>query len=51
MKAFRPEMKFLKIKAIDKERGMHDVKPIQNSDDTSVLNVKVIMNGQRLPLN
>lgn len=50
VKAFRPEYKFLELKAIDKDGKMHDIKAIQNSEDTSVLNVKVIMNGQRLPL-
>ncbi|UJH67345.1 hypothetical protein [Allomuricauda sp. SCSIO 65647] len=50
VKAFRPQAKLIDIKAIDKEGNMHDVKAIQDSDDTSVLNVKAIVNGEQLPI-
>ncbi len=50
VKAFRPQAKLIDIKAIDRKGNMHDVKAIQNSDDTSVLNVKAIVNGEQLPI-
>lgn len=50
VKAFRPEAKFLDVKAIDKYGRRHDVKAIQDSDDTSILNVKAIVDGMRLPV-
>ncbi|MBT8310134.1 MAG: hypothetical protein HKO72_02080 [Flavobacteriaceae bacterium] len=50
VKAFRPEAKLLRIKAIDKEGNYHDVKAIQDSDDTSILNVKALVDGERLPI-
>lgn len=50
VKAFRPEAKLLKVKAIDKEGNFHDVKAIQNSDDTSILDVKAFVNGKILPI-
>ncbi|SDS34670.1 hypothetical protein SAMN04515667_1969 [Formosa sp. Hel1_31_208] len=50
VKAYRPEAELLKIKAIAKDGTIYDVKAIQNSDDISVLNVKVIVNGKRLPV-
>ncbi|WP_411895102.1 hypothetical protein [Winogradskyella sp. A2] len=50
VKAYRPEAELLKVKAIDKDGNMHDVKAIQYSEDTSLLDVKLIMNGQRLPI-
>ncbi len=50
VKAFRPEAKLLDIKAIDKDGKRHDVKAIQDSDDTSIMNVKALVNGKRLPI-
>jgi hypothetical protein len=40
----------LKVKAIDKEGNIHDVKAIQDSYDTSMLNVKALVNGKQLPV-
>lgn len=50
VKAYRPNADLLNIKAIDKEGNMHDVKAIQTSDDISILDVKALINGQRLPI-
>jgi hypothetical protein len=50
VKAFRPEAKLLKVKAIDKHGNIYDVKAIQSSDDTSILDVKAFVNGKRLPI-
>ena len=50
VKAYRPEAVLLKVKAIDKRGRQYDVKAIQYSDDTSVLDVKILMNGERIPV-
>lgn len=50
VKAYRPEAQLLKVKGIDKNGKMHNVKAIQYSEDTSLLDVKLIMDGQRLPI-
>lgn len=50
VKAYRPEAVLLKVKAIDKRGRQYDVKAIQYSDDTSVLDVKIIMKGERIPV-
>lgn len=50
VKAYRPDAMLLRVKAIDKEGNIYDIKAIQDSDDTSVLNVKAIVNGERLPV-
>jgi len=50
IKAYLPEAKLIKIKAIDKDGNMYAVKAIQNFDDTSILNVKAIVNGKLLPI-
>lgn len=50
VKAFRPQFKFLKIKAIDKNGTVYDIKAIQNSEQTSLLDVKAFVKGKRLPV-
>ncbi len=50
VKAYSPTWGLLKVKAIDKDGNIHDIKAIQDSDDTSVLNVKALVNGLRLPV-
>jgi hypothetical protein len=50
VKAFRPEAKLLDVKAIDPNGKRHDVKAIQNSDDTSMLNIKALVHEKRLPI-
>ncbi len=50
IKAFKPDMKFLKIKAIGKNGKMYAVKAIQNSNQTSLLDVKAFIKGKRLPV-
>jgi hypothetical protein len=50
VKAYMPELKFLKVKAIDKDGNIHDVKAIQNSEQTSIMDVKAFVNGKRLPI-
>ncbi|WP_146090744.1 DUF7486 family protein [Aureitalea marina] len=50
VKAYSPTWGLLRVKAIDKDGNIHDVKAIQDSDDTSLLNVKALVDGQRLPI-
>lgn len=50
VKAFKPEMQYLKIKAIDKKGKMYDIKAIQNSEQRSFLDVKAFVKGKRLPV-
>lgn len=50
VKAYSPTFGLLRVKAIDKDGNIHNVKAIQDSDDTSVLNVKALVNGERLPI-
>lgn len=50
VKAFRPDAQLLKVKAIDAKGNLHDIKAIQDSNDTSVLNVKALVDGKRLPI-
>lgn len=50
VKALGPDSELINIKAIDKNGKIHDVKAIQDSDDTSILDVKALVNGKRLPI-
>lgn len=56
VKAFRqddrlfPEEMLIQVKAIDAEGNKHDVKGIQTSGNTSILDVKALVNGERLPV-
>jgi hypothetical protein len=50
IKAFHPDGKLLDVKAIDAKGNKHDVKAIQNSDQTSLMDVKAFVNGKILPV-
>lgn len=50
VKAFKPEAQFLNIKAFDENGKQYSVKAIQNSDQTSLLNVKALVKGEALPV-
>ena len=50
VKAFRPQAKFIDIKAIDKNGKKYDVRAIQTYDDSSFLNVKALVDGEQLPI-
>ncbi len=50
VKAYLKDSKLVKIKAIDKDGNMYDVKAIQSFDDTSILDVKAFVNGEELPI-
>lgn len=51
VKAFRPDAQILKVKAIDNDGNIYDVKAIQPFEtSSSVLNVKAIVKDQRLPI-
>ena len=51
IKAFRPDAQILKVKAIDKDGNIYDVKAIQPFEtSSSVLNVKALVNDKRLPI-
>lgn len=50
VKAYLPEAKLIKIKAIDKDGKMYNVKAIQHFNDSSILNIKAIVNNEYLPI-
>ncbi len=50
VKAFHPEGRLLDVKAIDKEGNIHDVKSIQDSEQTSIMDVKAFVDGKKLPV-
>lgn len=50
VKAFKPNAKILKIKAFDAKGNTYNVKAIQNSDQTSLLDVKAFVKGKKLPI-
>jgi hypothetical protein len=50
VKAYLPAARLIKIKAIDKDGKIYDIKAIQSFDDTSILDVKAIYNGVYLPV-
>ncbi|NNJ89077.1 MAG: hypothetical protein HKP53_06725 [Eudoraea sp.] len=50
VKAYRPDAQLLNVKVINKDGAYHDVKAIQNSEETSILDVKAFVNGERLPI-
>ena len=50
VKAYLPNAQLIKIKAIDEEGNMYDVKAIQSFYDTSILDVKAIINGEYIPI-
>ncbi len=50
VKAYSRTWGLLDVKAIDKEGHIYDIKAIQDSDDTSILNVKALVNGEHLPV-
>ena len=50
VKALHPEGKLLDVKAIDADGNKYDVKAIQNSDQTSLMDVKAFVKGKILPV-
>ena len=50
IKAYKPDTFLFDVKAIDKEGRRYDVKAIQDSDDISLLDVKAIVEGVRIPV-
>jgi hypothetical protein len=50
VKAIHPDGKSLDVKAFDKEGKSFDIMAIQNSDQDSFLDVKAIVNGEKLPV-
>lgn len=50
VKAYNPTWGLLKVKAIDSNGEIYDIKAIQDSEDSSILNVKALMNGQRVSI-
>ena len=50
IKALHPEGRILDVKALDKEGNIYDVKAIQYTDQTSLLDIKAFVNGQKLPV-
>ena len=50
VKAIHPDGQSLDIKAFDEAGNAFDIKAIQNSDQTSFLDVKAIVDGEKLPV-
>ncbi len=50
VKAYSPEWGLLRVKAIGEDGTIYDVKAIQDSDDTSLLDVKALINGERVAI-
>jgi len=50
VKAFHPDGKLLDVKAVDSDGHTYDVKSIQNSDQTSIMDVKAFINGKKIPI-
>ncbi len=50
VKAIHPDGKSLDVKAFDKEGKSYDIMAIQNSDQDIFLDVKAIVNGEKLPV-
>lgn len=50
VKAIQPDGKSLDIKAFDEEGKSFEIKAIQNSDQDLFLDIKAIVNGERLPV-
>lgn len=48
--AIHPEGDFLDVKAIDGDGRIYDIKGIQNSDQTTLMDIKVLMNGKKIPV-
>jgi len=50
VKAIHPEGFFLDVKALDSEGRIYDVKAIQDADQTTLMDIKVMMNGKNIPV-
>ena len=50
VKAYMPEAKLIKVKAVDEDGNFHAIKALQTYDDTSVLDIKCLYNGAVLPV-
>jgi hypothetical protein len=50
VKAYMPEAKLIKVKAVDEDGKLHDVKALQSFGDTSILDVKCLYNDEVLPV-
>lgn len=50
VKAYSPDWGLLKVKAIDKEGNIYPIKAIQDSHDTSLLDVKALIYGKRVAI-
>ena len=48
VKAYSPSWGLLQVKAIDKDGNIYPIKAIQDSEDTSLINVKALVNGERV---
>lgn len=50
VKAIHPEGLFLDVKALDEDGHNYDVQAIQDADQTTLMDIKVLMNGKRIPV-
>ncbi|WP_299519163.1 hypothetical protein [Winogradskyella sp.] len=50
VKAYMPEAKLIKVKAVDKAGNLYAIKGLQTYDDTSLLDIKCLYNEAVLPV-
>jgi len=50
VKAYSPEWGLLRVKAIGSDGTIYDIKAIQDSEDTSLLDVKALIDGERVAI-
>jgi len=50
VKAIHPNGYFIDIKALDKDGNIFDVKAIQNSDQTTIMDIKALIDGEKIPI-
>ena len=50
IKAIHPDGYSIDVKALDKDGNKYDVKAIQNSDQTTMMGIKALVNGEKIPV-
>ena len=50
IKAIHPDGKFIDVKAFDKKGNIYDVKGIQNSELTTIMDIKALVDGEKVPI-
>ncbi len=50
VKAIHPNGYFIDIKALDENGSFYDIKAIQNSDQTTIMDIKALIDGKKIPV-